>query len=325
MDPRETIARTLRAGGQVLIVCHLGPDGDCLGAGLALAGALERIGVDATVACEDGVPGSLAFLPGAGRVVRGVPDTLGVPVAVALECSTLDRAGGLAPALERAGTLIAIDHHSERPQGAQLMFWDPDAAAVGELVMDLVARLGVAFDRPIATCLLAALVTDTGAFRYANTTPRTLRLAAELIDWGANLGEVVRAVYEEQPASAVRLLGHALAASLLHDGGAVAMTVVTPAMLASAGAGPDDLTGIGAALRTISGVRLAVVLEDRGSTVRVSIRTRDGVRADLMAHSLGGGGHARAAGAEMSCGIEEALARVREAASRAVRLVGDDA
>lgn len=325
MDLRETIARTLRASRRVLIVCHLGPDGDCLGAGLALAGALERIGVDATVACEDGVPGSLAFLPGASRVVRSVPDALGISVAVALECSTLDRAGGLAPALERAGTLIAIDHHSERPQAGHLTYWDPDAAAVGELVMDLIAHLGVAFDRPIATCLLAALATDTGVFRYANTTPRTLRAAADLIDRGANLGEVVRAVYEEQPAPAVRLLGHALSASQLHESGAVAMTVVTQAMLASVGAGPDDITGIGAALRTISGVRLAVVLEDRGSTVRVSIRTRDGVRADLMAHALGGGGHARAAGAEMSCSIEEAVRRVRSAASRAVRLVGDDA
>lgn len=325
MDPRETIARTLRTGGQVLIVCHLAPDGDCLGAGLALAGALERIGVDATVACEDGVPDSLASLPGAGGVVRGVPDALGIPVAVALECGTLDRAGGLAPALERAGTLVAIDHHSEPPLDAQLTYWDPAAAAVGEMVMDLIAHLGVTVDRPIATCLLAALVTDTGVFRFANTTPRTLRLAAELMERGAILGEVVRAVYEEQPAPAVRLLGHALAASRLHERGAVAMTTVTPAMRAAAGAGPDDVAGFAAVLRTISGVRLAVVLEDRGDKVRVSIRARDGVRADLMAHALGGGGHAGAAGAEMKCRIEEAVPRVLSASSRAVRPVGDDA
>lgn len=325
MDPRETIARTLKTGGQVLIVCHLGPDGDCLGAGLALAGALERIGVSATVACEDGVPDTLAFLPGAGGVVTGVPDTLDIPVAVALECGTLDRAGGLAPALERAGTLVAIDHHGQPPLDAHLTYWDPAAAAVGELVMDLIANLGMVVDRPIATCLLTALVTDTGVFRFANTTPRTLRLAAELMELGADLREVVRAVYEEQPAPAVRLLGHALAASQLYENGAVAMTAVTPAMLAAAGAKLDDVAGIAAVLRTISGVRLAVVLEDRGSTVRLSIRARDGVRADFMAQALGGGGHAGAAGAEMKCGIEEATPRVHSASSRAVRSVGDDA
>ncbi len=325
MDPRETIARTLRASGHTLIVCHLNPDGDCLGAGLALSAALERIGVDATVACEDGVPNSLAFLPGASRVVRAVPDALGIPVAVALECGTQDRAGVLAPALGRAGTLIAIDHHSERPAYAQLTYWDPAAAAVGELVMDLIAQLGVAIDRPIATCLLAALATDTGVFRYANTTPRTLRLAAELMERGASLGEVVRAVYEEQPAPAVRLLGHALAASHLHDGGAVAVTTVTPAMLVAAGAGPDDVAGIAAVLRTISGVRMAVVLEDRGDTVRVSIRARDGARADRMAQELGGGGHGGAAGAEMKCRIEEAVTRVLSVASRAIHEAGDDA
>lgn len=325
MDPRETIARTLKAGGRVLIVCHLGPDGDCLGAGLALAHALGRIGVEATVACEDGVPGSLAFLPGAGGVVRGVADTLSIPVAVALECGTLDRAGGLAPALARAGTLIAIDHHSEPPLKAQLTCWDPTAAAVGELVMDVIAHLGVPIDRSIATCLLAALVTDTGVFRFANTTPRTLRLAAELMDRGGSLSEIVRAVYEEQPAPAVRLLGRALADIRLYDNGAVAMTMVTPAMLAAAGARPEDVAGVAAVLRTISGVRLAAVLEDRGETIRVSIRARDGVRADHIAQLLGGGGHAGAAGAEMKCGIEEAVSRVRSAVRRAVVPVGDDA
>lgn len=325
MDPRETIARTLRTSGRVLIVCHLDPDGDCLGAGLALAGALEKIGVDATVACEDGVPDSLAFLPGASRVVRGVPDDVRIPVAVALECSSPDRAGCLAPVLERAGTLVAIDHHSESPLDAQLTYWDPKASAVGELVMDLIASMGVSVDRKIATCLLAALVTDTGVFRFANTTPRALRLAAELMELGASLGEIVRAVYEQQPAPAVRLLGHALAAVQHYEGGAIAMTIVTPAMLAAAGARSDDVAGIAAVLRTISGVRLAVVLEDRGNSVRVSLRARDGVRADLMARALGGGGHAGAAGAQMSCTIEEAAPRVRSAASRAIHSVENDA
>lgn len=325
MDPRDTIARALRASGHTLIVCHMGPDGDCLGAGLALAGALERIGVDATVACVDGVPDSLAFLPGASRVVKAVPDSMSIPVAVALECSTLDRAGGLASALGRARTLIAIDHHSESLSDAHLTYWDPTAAAVGELIMDLIGHLGVTVDRPIATCLLAALVTDTGVFRFANTTPRTLRLAAELMERGASLWEVVRSVYEEQPAPAVRLMGHALAASLLYENGEVAMTAVTPAMLAAAGAGPDEVAGIASILRTISGVRLAVVLEDRGDTVRVSIRARDGVRADRMAHELGGGGHGGAAGAEMRCRMEEAVPRVLSAASRAVHPACDDA
>lgn len=325
MDPRAAIARALRTSGRALIVCHVDPDGDCLGAGLALAGALERAGVEATVACEDGVPASLAFLPGASRVVRGVPDADMFPVAVALECATLDRAGSLAPALERAGTMIAIDHHSEPPLGAHLTHWDPGASAVGEMVMDLIASLGVSVDRQIATCLLAAIVTDTGVFRFANTTPRSLRLVADLMELGASLGEVVTEVYEQQPASAVRLLGHALAAAQHPEGGAVAMTIVTPAMLAAARARPDDVAGIAAVLRTISGVRLAVVLEDRGSSVRVSLRARDGVRADLVARALGGGGHAGAAGAEMICTIEEAEPRVRIAAARAVRPVEDDA
>ncbi len=325
MDPRETIARALSSAGRALIVCHPDPDGDCLGAALALHAALEQIGVEATVACEDGVPGSLAFLPGAGRVVRAVPADVPIPVAAALECDTPERAGSLAAALRRARTLIAIDHHGERPIGAHLAYWDPAAAAVGEMVMDLITELGVTIDRPMAACLLAAIVTDTGVFRYANTTPRTLRIAAELIERGASLSEIVRAAYEEQPAPTVRLLGHALAASRLHEDGAVAMTTVTPAMLAAAGAGADDIEGIAEALRTISGVRLAVMVHDRGDSVRVSIRARDGVRADRMARELGGGGHPGAAGAQMGSGLDEAMPRVLRAASRAVRSAGHGA
>lgn len=318
MERRETIAQTLRASGRALIVCHLNPDGDCLGSALALAAAMDRIGVPSVVACDDGVPASLAFLPGAGRVVRAVPESDGAPTAVTLECSSLDRAGRLASAVRNARTIIAIDHHAEPTPYAHLTDWDPDAAAVGEQIADLIPRLGVAIDRPIATCLLTALVTDTGVFRYANTTPRALRLAAALIERGASVHEIVRAVYEEQPSPALRLLGQALAAHRLYAEGTVAVTVITPAMLAEAGAESDAVTGIAAALRTITGVRLALVLEDRGGTVRVSIRARDGVRADQVARELDGGGHAGAAGAEIVGGAEVALERALAAAARAV-------
>lgn len=318
MDPRTAIARVLRNSTRVLIVCHAGPDGDCLGSGLALAAALRRIGVRATVASPDGVPVSLAFLPGADDVVTSVGEGDQAQVAVVLECSSLERVGPLEPAVRRARTIVAIDHHPDHQPYADLTDWDPASAAVGVQVADLIGRLGVAIDRSMATCLLAAIVTDTGVFRYANTRPDTLRLAADLMDRGALMGEIVRAVYEEQPPPALRLMGLALAKMALHCGGAIAATVITPGMLAASGARPEDASGIAAALRTVAGVRVAMSFEERSGRVHVSIRTRDDARADHIARALGGGGHHAAAGADVAGGLDEVVRRALEAAVREV-------
>jgi phosphoesterase RecJ-like protein len=326
VDPRAAIAQTLKSSSCVLIVCHVGPDGDCLGAGLALGLALRRLAVPTTVASADGVPPSLAFLPGAAAVVTAVPAAR-VDVAVTMECSTLDRAGALAEAVRRARTIVAIDHHADHVPYAHLLDWDLHAAAVGEQVADLIDGLGVTVDRDIAVCLLTAVLTDTGVFRFANTTPRALRLAATLMERGAAVHEVVRLVYEEQPPSTLRLLGRVLDGFTLHYGGAVATAVITPDMLAVCGARPEEASGIAAMLRTIAGVRLAMTFEGGGSRVRVSIRSRDGARADRVARTLGGGGHPAAAGADVTGSLEEAMRLALEAAAREVGAIphGDQA
>jgi phosphoesterase RecJ-like protein len=319
VEVRAAIAQALTASARILIACHSGPDGDGLGSGLALALALERLGRAATVACQDGVPENLAFLPGADRVVRAAPVGATFDAAVTIECSTLDRAGTLAAAVGAAPLVVAIDHHEDHRPYAHLIDLDPTAAAAGEQVADLIRRLGVEIDRAMATNLLTAILTDTGVFRFPNTTPRALRLAADLIERGAVAHEIVRAVYEEQPAAALRVLGAALQRIELREGGAVALTVVTPEMLAAAGAGPEDVQGIAAVLRTIRGVRLALVFEQRADAVRVSIRARDGARANAVAQALGGGGHPGAAGAEVARPLREVVALALDAAGGEIR------
>lgn len=304
--PRAAIAKTLRTNPSALIICHEEPDGDALGSSLALAHALRQMGGAPAVACADGVPESLAFLPGASGVLRLSPDP-DPPLVVTVECSTVERAGALAEAVRRAQTVVAIDHHAGHVPYADITDWDPTAAAAGEQVADLIQQLGVPFDRPIAISLLTALLTDTGAFRFSNTRPQTLVLAAEMVEHGANIAEIVRSVYEEVSAPSLRLLGVALAGLELHDDGRVATAVVTPAMATAAGARPGEATGIAAALRTIRGVRLAMVFDATGPGIRVSLRARDGARADRVAAALGGGGHPGAAGAEMAGSVEEAV------------------
>jgi phosphoesterase RecJ-like protein len=321
VHPRTAIAQTLRTSARVLIVCHLAPDGDCLGSALALRWALQRLGITSVVASADGVPASLQFLPGADEIVTTVPDEEGADVAVTMECSSLSRTGTLEAAVRRARTVVAIDHHADLQPYAHLTDWDRGAAAVGEQVTDLIERLGVPIDRTLGLCLLTALVTDTGVFRYANVTARTLRLAADLIDGGATVHEIVRAVYEEQPPSSLRLLGHALAGLSVHARGAIATTVITPDMLAASGAAPEETSGLAATLRTISGVLVAIAFEESADSVHVSIRARDGVRADRIAAALGGGGHPAAAGADVRRPIDEVVRMALDAAAREIETV----
>jgi phosphoesterase RecJ-like protein len=316
VDPQAAIARVLTSSDRILIVAHVNPDGDCLGAGLALGAALRRIGREVTVGSGDGVPATLRFLPGSSEIVARLPAGADWDTAVTMECTTVDRAGAFEPAVRAARAIIAIDHHAERPAYAHHVDWDPAAAAVGEQVASLIGHLGVALDRSMAINLLTALVTDTGVFRYSNTTPRALRLAAALVDAGGSISDIVEAVYEAQSPSSVRLLGAALAAATLHAGGAVATTVITPAMMAQAGAGSEETSGIASALRTIAGVRIALMFEQRAATVRVSIRSRDGARADEVARALGGGGHPAAAGAESRLPLDEVVRIALDAASR---------
>ena len=303
----QQIATTLRTSRSVLIVCHVGPDGDCLGSSLALALALSRIGVRTIVGSADGVPEPFTILPAADTITAS-PPAGPVDAGVAMECSTLDRAGVFTQALAQARTLINIDHHLSNAGYGHLVYWDTGAAAVGEQIYDIIRALGVPLDAEIARCLLTAIVTDTGAFRFPNTTPHTLRLAAELMEAGASIHEIVERVYETRTPGGVRLLGMALANVHLSSDGRVAWTTMTPEVLAAAGALPEETTGIVGMLRQIKGVQVALLFEATPQGVRVGIRSRDGARSNVIAESLGGGGHVGAAGFTASGSLDEVIA-----------------
>jgi phosphoesterase RecJ-like protein len=311
----ETIARILRTNPDVLIACHVAPDGDCLGASLALARACEAAGARAVVGSADGVPEIYRDLPGSDAAIS-VPSDRRFSVGVAMECSTLERAGVFGEALARCGTLINIDHHLSNAGYGHLVYLDTTAAAVGEQVHEVIQAMGVRVTPEIARCLLTAVVTDTGAFRFPNTTPKTLRLAAALMEAGASVHEVVERVYETRSAASLRLLGRALAALALSPDGRIAWTVVTPEMLKETGALPEDTAGIVGLLRQIRGVKVALLFEATPAGIRVGIRSRDGARSHVIAEAFGGGGHQGAAGFTAAGSMDEVVGRTLAAAER---------
>ncbi len=318
MSPAARIAEALKSRRNVLLLNHVAPDGDSLGSTLALAHALWARGQRATVGSADGVPQMYQFLPGSDRVQSVLPEAPAFDAVVFMECSTSDRAGPLAQRAVGIPLWINIDHHLNNAGYGDLTSYDVDAAAVGELVYPIVQHLTPTLDRATATCLMTALLTDTGSFRYASVRPRTFEVAAALVAAGARPAEIYVAVYENRPPSAMRLMGAALARLSLSDEGRIAWTVVTQAMLHETGATMDQSEGIVSALRAIGGVQVALLFKEEPDGIRVSLRAH-GVRAHVIAEAFGGGGHAAAAGFTAQGPLDEVVQRTLEVVRRELR------
>ncbi len=314
MTPAERIAETL-LGRRVLLLNHVSPDGDCLGSTLALARALRARGQRAVVASSDGVPAMYRFLPGADQIVTELPAEESFDAAVFMECSTPDRAGVLAARAVGVPLWINIDHHVSNGGYGDLILYEPEAAAVGELVTPIVRAIAP-IDVPTANCLLTALLTDTGSFRYTSVTPRTLRIAADLVEAGASPADVYTQVYENRPAAALRLLGMALSRFERSADGRIVWTAVTQEMLRASGASMEESEGIVGALRAIGSVQVALLFKEEPDGIKVSMRGRAGVRTNVVAEAFGGGGHAAAAGFTASGPLQDVVRRTIEAVQR---------
>lgn len=312
----ERIKEALARHHRFLVTGHIDPDPDALGSVLALARMLQHLGKDAVAASPDPVPDMFQFLPGAGSIL--LPDQVEGPfdALVVVDCAP-DRIGKLAPWRKRVGVVINIDHHGTNPRQEPLHWVEPEAAAVGEMVYKLSQVMGVPVDQQMATCLYAAIMTDTGSFRFSNTRAETFAIASDLVQRGADPAAIAGKIYEERPWSHLKLLALALATLDRSADGRVAWVSVTRKMMEEAGAGADELDGLVQFPRMARGVEVALLFRElpTGDT-RVSFRSRTRVDVSRLAEELGGGGHARAAGAFVKAPLQEAiplvLDRVRE-------------
>jgi phosphoesterase RecJ-like protein len=319
----ESVATFLSQGSRFLLTGHLGPDGDTLGSCLALAGALVRAGKEARVVMRERWSASCAWLPGIEEVVvaetlpRDWPD--GVDGLLTLECPDAARTGFPELAL---GRVVNIDHHPGNVRYGALNLVDLGAAAAGEVVADLLDLLDWPFDAAIATNLWVALVSDTGSFRFSNTTSKALALGARLVAAGAKPGEVNEALYESRPARAVALEGLVLTTLALHDSGRVATLELPARFFGETGADPSDAEGLSNLARSIDGVRAAALLSEKRGSVSVSMRSKRGVDVRAVAARHGGGGHRNAAGCEVPGPLSDAREVIARELALAVRAAG---
>jgi len=292
-------------GGHALMLGHVHPDGDVLGTLLALGLALESTGWAVTYAGPHPVPDVLSFLAGSERwQVWSVPPGK-FDLIVLTDCPNDARTEGLLDRARSASSrVLNIDHHPDNRLYGTLNWIDASAAATGEMVFDLIRALGLPISPGIALDLFAAIHTDTGSFRYSNTTAKTFRIAADLVAAGAEPAVVSDRLYQRRSRDALGTLGLVLSRIKISEDGAVAWLSIPRGLASDAFLAAEDLVTYP---RSIDGVRVALLLrEEDAGHVKVSLRGKGDVAVNRIAHRFGGGGHANAAGCTVRGTLEEA-------------------
>ena len=310
------IADALQRHDRFLVVTHENPDGDALGSLLALSLALRQLGKDAVMYLpgQTPLPQEYAFMP-LDDLVRERPDDAAERVLLAVDCAKEDRIGD-ETVLSAAPLVLDIDHHHDNTRFGDVNLIVADASSTGEVLRDVFAALGVELTPELAEPLYIALVTDTGRFQYANTTPKSLRLAAELVEAGADVHAVFQEVYESVEFAKLKLLARALGRAEVLEGGRIVVSHLLRTDFTEVGAAEPYSEGLIDYLRAVEGAELAVfVREQMGSEAhghKGSLRSSiDELDVSVIARSFGGGGHRQAAGFSSDAPLEEIVERIR--------------
>ncbi|HKV70821.1 MAG TPA: bifunctional oligoribonuclease/PAP phosphatase NrnA [Gemmatimonadales bacterium] len=304
---------------RIALTTHVNSDGDGLGSEVGLWHLLHQRGCLVSIANPTPIPDRLQFLvpEGADATAHAAKAIAKANAVVVLDISDLGRLGDLGPAVRESGVPVAcIDHHvspGSLPDGPRLVA--PEATATAELVYDLAAALGWEIPTEAARALYVGLLTDTGGFRFSNTTPRCLLVASALLARGLDPESIYEQVYASAPEGRVRLLADVLSTLVVERESGLAWVTVPPGAIEKHGATADDLDGIVEHPRSIAGVRLALLFRQiAGGKVKVSFRSMGSVDVAQLAHQFGGGGHAKASGASVDGPLADAQTRVLEAA-----------
>lgn len=327
MHDWKLVLDRLSAARRVLIASHVNPDGDSIGSQVALAAWLAARGAGVRILSADPVPPRCAHLDRDGRIElydparhSGLAD--GIDLVVVLDVGRLDRLGGVADLVTASpAPRVCIDHHPGAIDfETAAAFIDPTAAATGELLVEMFEAAGTTITPGLATPLWFAVMTDTGSFRHGNTTPRTLRIAAALLEQGVDTAEQYDRAYGRSPEPRLRLMGEALTRFDRVAGGAGIVASLPYSLLRQLHAGPADTEGIAELLRGAEGCRVsAVFTETEPGRIKVSLRSHGSLDVNAIARLFGGGGHVNAAGIPAIGDLDSVVCQVTRVIEEACR------
>ena len=310
----QQMAQRLTAADNILILCHKNPDGDTIGCGSALYYALKALDKNAAVLCSDAIPSRYAFTN--ARLFKGEfePKTV---VAVDVASVQLFGEGNGVPQFSRHVDLC-IDHHAGNSGYADFTLLNGSAAAAAELLYEVINAMGVAITPHIADCLYTGLATDTGCFRYSNTTPSALRMAADLAELGLELHELNYRLFMLKSRARMMLEARVVNDAHFYKDGKIAVAVVTQELRRELHAEEDDMDDIGTLMRCIEGVEVGVLMKETPQgAYKVSFRSAQHINVSEVAQEFGGGGHRRASGCLIAGPEQQAEKALVEAIERA--------
>ena len=307
----QAVADAIRSNDRFLLVTHENPDGDALGSLLATKLALDALGKDSVMYLygDAPLPREYGFMELSG-IRREPPDDASVRVLVALDCANETRMAPDTTLLENAPLTLDIDHHHDNSRFGDVNLVVGDASSTGEVLRDVFAELGVELTPEIAEALYIAVVTDTGRFQYTNTTPKALRLAAELVDAGADVHRVFQAVYESVELAKLKLLGRVLDRAQVYEGGRLVVSYLLRNDFTELNVAEAFSEGLIDFLRAVEGAEMAALIREpprrEGPPRRISLRaSNDELDVSAIARKSGGGGHRQAAGFSSDASVEE--------------------
>lgn len=309
-DPVAQATALLQNSDRPLLIAHPRPDGDTIGCTLALRLALLRLGKQPLIACVHPIPLNLNYLPGADAFVRDVPEDVNVDLVVAIDMSDLSRTGGIyKDAWHGHIPLLVIDHHETNAAFGDVNIIAPEAAATTLPLLEVLESLGVPVQGDIATCLLAAIITDTRGLRTESTTPEVLAVVSRLTASGGDYAGIMEKIMNATSYQQMR--GWGVALNRLQLEGQIAWTTFPLAEKEALGIADHDDLNLGNLLSQVREAKvIASFLELRDNMVKISFRARPGYNVAWIAADLGGGGHRQAAGCSVAGPLEAAVARV---------------
>jgi phosphoesterase RecJ-like protein len=292
----------------VVIGSHINPDGDALGSALAVSHYLDQIGVENEVLSHHAAPRNLMFLPGVERV-RQIAKSEKHDLGIMVDLDSLDRLGNVEPFFSVCPRLIVVDHHVPHEAPGDLRIIDVDAPATSLILTRLFLEIDAEITPAMATCLLTGIVTDTGSFRFRNTTPESLSLSALLLERGGDINLVSEEIFQRNTLASTRLYGHMLDNMRLECNNQIALGVLAQRDYENAQALDEDTEGFVNEMLFIDSVKIAAILrEPKPGRVRCSIRSRHEIDVAKVAREFGGGGHVNAAGCTFDLPLYEAEA-----------------
>jgi bifunctional oligoribonuclease and PAP phosphatase NrnA len=307
----QAVADAIRSNDRFLLVTHENPDGDALGSLLATKLALDQLGKDSVMYLygDAPLPKEYGYMDLSG-IVREPPPDAAERVLVALDCANETRMGPDLTLIEDAPLTLDIDHHHDNSRFGDVNLVVGDASSTGEVLSDVFRELGVELTPEIAEALYTALVTDTNRFQYTNTTPRALRLAADLVEAGADVHRVFQGVYESLEFAKLKLLGRVLDRAQVYEGGRLVVSFLLRSDFTELNVAEAFSEGLIDYLRAVEGAEMVALIREpprrEGPPRRVSLRaSNDELDVSAIARKSGGGGHRQAAGFSSDASVED--------------------